>query len=777
MKTRTALVSTLAAGLGLLACNKAADTLGPSESNPTGTATLAARISAGATHEDSALLRKTQTVRATLDTGDGSTGISRLETLSAAYLKGSITFPKLRVGTPYSLKLEGMVGSSVIWSGTLTGTIGATSSENAAKLEVTGSTTLLVPPEFEKTGTGITLKTLSDNALGAFTFWTTDTNGTWTNAVTLIPTASTTYWIKDSIVGVVGSAMSMIDIKSDGSLDQDTLAAPTITLMDPMGNQAEMSGWAKLTLTDNAAGSGTLQYSLDSKNWKNWSDSVRLYGTDTVYARAYKSGAHSHISEKSYVVTPLTLPKPNVVVNSSSSKTTVTLKSNTSEDYPGAVLYYSTNSGTNWTKYVDVLSYGISQTILVKDSLIHQLSTWDTVQVTIQNAVPVAKPTVSVATAYGAILRDTQTYQDEPGGLKEGTNGIDTLKTILATCPQDLQIQYRPSSATDWTNGTPANLTKADSIYFRCALNATSVSESVPALFRILQRPALSIGDSSFYGSLTVKIANDSPSLLGQVPGETYNYCIESTKATGCTSGIWKTAKAGDSIALDTSAQLWINRQWSKGDSTWVSSPTVRNFTKASLANSGKLYFTTPAANLQEASGLYGIQSYTDKEGTTTKQTVTSGSVLRFEATATGYSQTPFAGFTIPLRSDYASFDLSNVTAIKFDYKTSEGVTDFTIAPYSLKYPSPEDGEILTFPGTLSINTTQAAIGIPNSLHFPAGWGSSPNRTYGWDDIKTGIQSLQFTINVKAGMTSSVEISNLQLILVDGKTFPLPVSN
>lgn len=729
MKTRTALASALSAGLALVACNKAADTLAPSESTPTGTATLAARLAA-ASPEAAKVLRQTKTVRATLDTGSAEASLVPLAPVEVEYSAGKVSFPALRVGVSYVLKLEGRTQGNTLWSVTRSGTVAAAgSAENSPKLDVALESLNLKAPTISVSGTTATLASTSDPELKADLYWTRDTTTTWTQGATVDLDKPDVLWAKDSVEGIASSAWTPLVIAADGTVKQETLEAPAISLLDPTGDSTAMEGWAKLVLTDNAAGKGTLQYSLDSASWKSWSDTVRLFGTGTVYARSYKSGAHGLVSKQAYVVTPLILPAPSVAVDSSKKDSSIlTLTSNfkLGLQYPGAALYYSTVNGASWTRYTAPVKFTTTPAgpILVMDSLVGQTSVPDTVKVTIRNTARVTAPTVSVATAYGSNLFVTSSAKSTTGGLtasKAGTNGIDTLKTISASCPDDLKIQYRPSSATSWTDGTPSNLTKADSIYFRCALNATSFSEPVPALFRILQRPALSIRDSSFYGSLRVKIANDSPSLLGQATGETYNYCIESIEATGCTSGLWKTAKAGDTIALDTSAKLWVNRQWIKGDSTWASSSTMRTLTKLQnkdLATSGMLSFTTDAADSGKVRELYGAILFTSS-ATTSTLSAANGTLAMTStwAMASGEQFNAFSGLLLPLTKKWDTLDLSQVASLQFTYRTSDTNSVLSLIPIHATTESPVGVNFKP-----SLKETVATISL-------ASWGSGVQKS------------------------------------------------
>ena len=128
MKIRNAFLTAISIGLGFVACDKS---LGNAlQVTAPETAAVSARLVA-ATTQDSVLLRLTDSVIVTLDTG---TAPIRVDSQVVKYTKGTVRLKDVWVGSSYVLTYKGLVGHQVIWNGTVHGN--AVSGTNAPKLKL-----------------------------------------------------------------------------------------------------------------------------------------------------------------------------------------------------------------------------------------------------------------------------------------------------------------------------------------------------------------------------------------------------------------------------------------------------------------------------------------------------------------------------------------------------------------------------------------------------------------------------------------------------------------
>lgn len=794
MKTRTALVSTLAAGLGLLACNKAADTLVPSE-NPTGTAALAARLSA-ASDEAKAVLRQTEFVRATLDTGATEGTMMRLPVAEVNYTERKVSFPSLRVGVSYVLKLEGVRTGVTLWSVTHSGILGTNgSTDNSPKFEVNTGHLALKAPSYAVNGATATLTSNSSGGLAAKLYWTRDTTGDWTQDSSVALKKPDLLWAKDSIDGVASSALTPLTVDGSGTVQQQTLAAPTASLTGAdNGNKSPYAGWAALSLTSNAGETGTLEYSLDGTNWEAWASGTKLYGTGTVRFREARTGYVSLVDSQGYAVNPVPLPAPTAKLSGvTASSATITLTSKTTAPYKAAILWFSLDSGKSWKSYGDTaFQVDKSLSVLSKDSLEHQKSTLCTTVVTLSAVVSptLIRPTVLIdgkdprVDAYGASTTPA---------LTKGSGPLSQLPAITATCQSgsDAKVQYRLAGTASWADLSSGDLTGIDTsrtLEFRCYASPTAFSDSVSLPLILIQPPWIQASDSIFYGTLSTSISLDSvhngmPVSRGTPDNSQIEYCLTAPSADSCQDNWF--VYDNKVLSIDTSKALWARTKYTT-NGTVYSYPVKRVFTKGStsLAHSGRLDYGT--GNTLDFGARSEIKSGDVKS-------LSIGADNAMALSIEWYSpMSPYAAYASilqPLDSLWSEFDFSNVDSISFEYSSNSPTSKFHMVLISEAYTAPEH--------VLGSKTFTISDSTWNRLSFPisqlqfddyAGPKDGTDVQSVWIGAQTKIKGIVFMIQpsftsqsngmtISSSTAATLRVRNIRLVNNTKGSFPLMKTN
>lgn len=272
MKTRTLLLSALSVGLGLIACDNFVESR---SGDAPETATLAARLTASGDAEK-ALLKKTQSVQVTLDTGTST--LVRCLQKTVAYDSGKVSFPALRVGMNYALTYEGLVGSTVIWKGTASGTLAKNG--NTANLTFASTDLQLKAPTIQLNTTLFYLTSNTDTSLGAKLYWTRTKDANWTPYdAPFAAKKPDTVWAKDSIENEIGSEVKFLTVSATG----EVLASTTTALKSLSVAEAEAAiafDSAKLDYTISVP-SGTTKVSITADT-AAVNQSIKIEGVDAI---------------------------------------------------------------------------------------------------------------------------------------------------------------------------------------------------------------------------------------------------------------------------------------------------------------------------------------------------------------------------------------------------------------------------------------------------------------------------------------------------------------
>lgn len=731
MKTRTLLLSALSVGLGLIACDNFVESRATDAPE---TATLAARLTASGEAEK-ALLKRTTTVRVTLDTGE--TTLVRCLQKTVPYDSGKVSFPALRVGMNYALAYEGLVGGTVIWTGTASGSLAKSS--NTASLTLAQTDLQLKAPSFGFAGTSISLTTNTDTSLGAKLYWTRNTASTWTlYDNTPFPAnsgAADMVWAKDSIDGVIGSEVKFLTVDATGGVVANTTTAlknlavneaETALIFDPSTFNYEISvpsGTTKVTITaDTAAVDQTLKIegadavsgvptpvSIPSDstihvvvtNPKNATDSTRSYtikvkvsalpdissALSSLKSSAGTWDATLSTSKTTYTLTvDDTVKSLDLVVKAKSASANISAKISanpsdfltlTDANPPALGKKITVNPSTSGNLNIYVINLnapGVTQGYTIKFVL---------KSTKITPTVPTA-PTVTPAITMVAGASEQAWI---------GTGGARTLKwnpdlkqyvldTIKISCGSGARARYAVYGASTWTKGTSIpNLSASTRMIFQCQdlVDTNNVSTQVDRLFMLFLPPKITAPQTIFVDSAVAYLKASSSS-------QTVQYCIGDSGTCASASAVWSDAKkpaivmnrdSGSTEAIKATSKVWARATQTcvpagGGFSINVTSPLSGvSFTKATLVWS-QLFDLD--ANGTEVEPKYGITEWNGQLANNNDNLMAYKDSGLVYAVHSSVSITNKAiGYDVLL--DATKYPLTDSSFLTFDYKPRSSST------------------------------------------------------------------------------------------------------
>lgn len=737
MKTRTLLLSALAVGLGLIACDNFVESRAAATPE---TATLAARLTAD-NAKDSALYKLTDTVHVTLDTGSEHVAVEA--TRKVYFQDKKVQLPAILSGATYRIVFDGYHGSLLLWSDTVEGT--ARKGVNPVQVTPSSVSSIgLLAPEISKDFEGnIELKSKNVVELNAKLYWTRTKDANWTPYDAPFAAKNPdTVWAKDSIVGVIGSEVKSLTVSATG----EVLANTTTALKSLSVTEAETpiafdsakldyaisvpSGTTKVSITaDTAAVDQTIKIggadatsgtetqvtipASDSTihvvvtNPKNVTDSTRSY---TIKVKVSAS------PDSSRVLSSLRSDKGNWDATLSSNKTTYTLTVDDTVKSLDITAIAKSAKATITAKLGATFLTGSSLTSGTKFTVSTPSASNDlSIFVTNSNAptqgyiikfvlksttVTPTTPTVPKAPMVTPAVSYDSTSLIGIGGASPlslvGSKYV--LSTIDIACDDGSSPRYKAKDASAWSNGSSiSDLDTSRTFLFQCVDNTNSnkVSAQLTRTFMLLLPPTIA-PVTEFRDTLVahLKARGDASQFV--------QYCIGG--ASSCSEysdNGWQNLKSsndfdtlfeGDAPTIKVTTALYARAlQRIKGTQTFVKSPrsgvTFLKVEGNQLASKGSLHFTTKSTDTAVIRRLYLAQPFTDKNGTTNVVS-TDVTGLSLETTwATAFTKRQaYSNLFVALDPASKNWSFENVDSVRFSYMLDDLKTSLRFTPASALY-------------------------------------------------------------------------------------------
>jgi len=641
VKTRTLLLSAFSIGLGLIACDNFVESRATDAPETT---TLATRLTASGEAEKD-LLKRTTTVRVTLDTGE--TTLVRCLQKTVPFDSGKVSFPALRVGMNYALTYEGLVGSTVIWTGTASGSLAK--SNNTASLSLAQTDLQLKAPTIQLNTTHFYLTSNTDASLGAKLYWTRKAADGWTaysnNAFPAKVNLADTVWAKDSIDGVIGSEVKSLAVSAAGTVEANT----TTALKNLAVNEAESalafdsttlnyeisvpSGTTKVTITaDTAAYDQTLK--IEGAEAVSGTAEVAIPAADSLIDVVVTNSKNTQAATRTYKI------KVKVSALPDTSRVLSSLKCVKGTWSPATF----SSGTTTYTLTVDDTVTSLDLVAIAKSSSATITAMFGTTSLSVGAAVPTGKKitvtnpspsnnlTITVTNPNAPALKRTITYTitfvlkntkptvttpaaptvtpaitigtDIVGESWIGTKGAKVLKwddskyvldSIKISCGSGARARYAVYGASTWTKDTSIpNLSASTRMIFQCQdlVDTNNVSTQVDRLFMLFLPPKITAPQTLFVDSAVAYLKASHYSQIVQ-------YCIGDSGTCASASAVWSDAKkpavvmnrdSGSTEAIKATSKVWARATQTYvpaggGSSIDVTSPLSGvSFTKATLA-------------------------------------------------------------------------------------------------------------------------------------------------------------------------------------------------
>jgi len=422
-------------------------------------------------------------------------------------------------------------------------------------------------------------------------FWRFANTGSWTKYdAAMAVTKDTTIEYLDSLA-TQSSDVGSYKVKLDAKLD--TLKAPVVVLKGTsIGSAAnEFLGSVSLSLnSSNASAAGTtLQWSTDKLGWTDWTSDVTLYASagTTIYVKETRQNAFSVVGTQPFKVTPYTVDAP-ALTRDVSVPGAVTVKVKSQNVRPVVATLYCRVNGEQWAQYTAPVSVASGETFYAKDSALGQISAICSTKVAIPSA-----PTVTPAATSG---KGEQVWVGVGSVVPSLSviNGKEVLKSVGIACASGFS-QYSLDNGDTWKDSSAYVQENSGTVLFQCKDRTTGVvSVWVKRDFMLFQPPLVSVSDTTFADTLTVKVqTRQNAQYLQSCVGDTNACEMDSVLANssnwvdmkGVTGSL---AHSRDTLLSETTV-LWTRSRLDN----YVSHPTKRIFRKAtSVTYEGQTYKT-----------------------------------------------------------------------------------------------------------------------------------------------------------------------------------------
>jgi uncharacterized protein (TIGR02145 family) len=419
--------------------------------------------------------------------------------------------------------------------------------------------------------------------------------GDWQEYLTATPVSKdTTIEYLDSLVGqssAVGSSRVLVTKKAD------TLKAPKATFTGTTGTGTNAYlGLVTLTLASNngSVTGDVLQWRTDKHAWTDWTAEVTLYAGDgtTLYVRETRKGAVSDSAKTQFTVTPYHIAAPKLTLDVSAPGAVSVSAVSQATGLPiglKPVLYYKVD-GNGW-KILNGLADASGLWFYAKDSLMGQVSTICSTMI----AIPTA-PTVLPAGNSGKSTGQVWVGAGSTTPSITVVGGKDILENVTITCgAPGSTAQYSTNTGTSWTIGGKHNQDSSGKVIYLCVDNVTGIkSTQVMRDFMLFQPPLVSVSDTTFADTLTVKVqTRQNAQYLQSCVGDTDACKMDSVFANSSNWAYMKgvtgdLTRSRDTLLSETTV-LWTRSRLDD----YVSHPTKRIFRKAtSVTYEGQTYKT-----------------------------------------------------------------------------------------------------------------------------------------------------------------------------------------